>query len=383
MRANGVSAIIVGGGPAGLAAAASLKQRQIPYRVLERAARVGDSWRAHYDRLHLHTDRRLSALPGLAIPSSAGQWVSRDDFVAYQEDYARHHRLVIEHGVSVSRIERGDGDDEGAWRVTASTGVHHAHFVIVAAGYAGAPAIPDWAKCAAFEGELLHASRYKNAEGFHGRRVLVVGAGNTGSEIALDLAEHGVDVSIAVRTGPAVLRRSVAGVPAQATGILVRGLPVKLVDAMLATVSRLVVGDLRPHGMPAPSKEAYSHFLETGATPILDMGFVKMLTAGKIRAVPAVAGLVRNGATLLSGEVLEVDAVLLATGYTRALDSMVGHLGVLDERGCPRVSGERTPAGAPGLYFVGYSNPISGNLREIAIDAQRIARHIARSSVAA
>jgi putative flavoprotein involved in K+ transport len=133
--------------------------------------------------------------------------------------------------------------------------------------------------------------------------------------------------------------------------------------------------------MPAPSKEAYSHFLETGVTPILDMGFVKMLTAGKIRAVPAVTGLARNGARLQNGEVLEVDAVLLATGYTRALDSLVGHLGVLDERGCPRVAGERTLAGAPGLYFVGYSNPISGNLREIAIDAQRIARHIAGSGV--
>jgi putative flavoprotein involved in K+ transport len=377
MRTNGVSALVIGGGPAGLAAAATLQQRQISYRVLERAARVGDSWRAHYDRLHLHTDRRLSALPGLAIPAAAGQWVSRDDFVAYQEAYARHHRLAIEHGVSVSRIDRGDG----AWRVTASTGVQHARFVVVATGYAGEPAIPRWAQGAAFEGDLLHASRYKNPAAFAGRRVLVVGGGNTGSEIALDLAEHGVEVSIAVRTGPAVLRRSVAGVPAQATGILVRGLPTRVVDAMLGRMSRLMVGDLRPYGMPAPSRRAYSHFLATGATPILDMGFVRMLEAGKIRAVPAVTGLAPKGAVLEGGEVLEVDVVLLATGYTRALDSLVGHLGVLDVRGCPLVAGGHTPAGAPGLYFLGYSNPISGNLREIAIDARSIARHIAQLGI--
>lgn len=104
---------VIGGGPGGLATAAALGQHGIRAVVLEKSDSVAASWRNHYERLHLHTTRRLSALPGLPIPRSYGRWVGRDNVVRYLERYAEHHRLEVVTGVEVSRIERSP--DDTAW----------------------------------------------------------------------------------------------------------------------------------------------------------------------------------------------------------------------------------------------------------------------------
>ncbi|GAA3230125.1 hypothetical protein GCM10020256_43640 [Streptomyces thermocoprophilus] len=111
---------VIGGGPGGLAAAHALRERGLRAVVLEKADRVGASWRRHYDRLHLHTTRRLSALPGLPMPRRFGRWVSRDDVVRYLEKYAEHHELEIVTGVEVSRVDRSP--DGTGWLLHASGG---------------------------------------------------------------------------------------------------------------------------------------------------------------------------------------------------------------------------------------------------------------------
>jgi putative flavoprotein involved in K+ transport len=360
-----MDALVIGGGPAGLAAAATLKRAGIAARVLERSTRVGDSWRAHYDRLHLHTTRRWSALPGLPIPSACGRWVSRDDFVAYQEEYARRFELDIRHGVTVERIDR----DDRAFAVTTDGGVEHADLVVVATGYNRTPFVPDWARAGGFSGELQHTHHYKNPAPFRGKRVLVVGSGNSGAEIAQDLAEHGVEVSIAIRTAPTLLPRAIAGLPTQAIGILVRHLPPRLVDRLVTATVRLVVGNLTRYGMPAPLPRPFSHFLAHGVIPILDVGFLAQLRANRLRVVPAVTGLEGGAALLADGSRLDVDTVLLATGYRPTLEPLVGHLGVLRPDGKPLARGGCAEAG---LSFVGFSNAISGNVREIGIESRRL-----------
>lgn len=363
-----MEAVVIGGGPAGLAAAATLKRAGIAGRVLERSARVGDSWRAHYDRLHLHTTRSWSALPGLPIPRRCGRWVSRDDFVAYQEAYAQRFELDIRHGVAVERIDR---DDRG-FAVTTAGGVEHADLVVVATGYNRTPFVPDWARA----GGLQHTHGYKNPAPFRGKRVLVVGSGNSGAEIAQDLAEHGVEVSIAIRTAPTLLPRAIAGLPAQAIGILVRHLPPPLVDTLVAATVRVVVGDLTRYGMPAPQPRPFSRFLATGVIPILDVGFLRQLRAGCLRVVPAVRGLDQGAALLADGSRLEVDTVLLATGYRPALEPLVGHLGVLGPEGKPLFRGGCADPRLPGLCFVGFANAISGNVREIGLECRRLRRAV-------
>jgi cation diffusion facilitator CzcD-associated flavoprotein CzcO len=363
--------VVVGAGPGGLAVAAALGHRGIPSVVLERSDGVGASWRGHYDRLHLHTTRRLSGLPGMAIPRRFGRWVSRDDVVRYLEAYARRQGLEVRTGVEVTRIERAaDG-----WAVRTAAGEElTTRTVVVATGYNHTPAPFDVPGVERFTGEILHASRYRNPEPFRGRRVLVVGIGNTGAEIAADLADGGAaQVWIAVRTPPHIVRRSILGWPAQATGILVRHLPVPVVDRM-AQVLALSVPNLTAHGLPRPTSGMYTRVL-AGSVPVQDVGLLDAVRTGRVQPVGAVAAVEGAEVVLVDGARLTPDVIVAATGYRRGLEPLVGHLGVLDQHGRPVALGG-SPA-APGLYFTGYTNPISGMLRELRIDAVRIARAVA------
>ncbi|MFF5101551.1 flavin-containing monooxygenase [Streptomyces sp. NPDC000134] len=368
---------VVGGGPGGLSVAYALRAKGIRAVVLERSDRVGASWRRHYDRLRLHTTRKLSALPGLPMPRRFGRWPARDDVVRYLEKYAEHHRLEVVTGVEVFRIERAP--DGVNWLLRASGGRElTGAAVVVATGHNHTPRVPDWPGRDTYTGEFLHASAYRHAGPFAGRDVLVVGVGNTGAEIAVDLVAGGAArVRLSVRTPPHIVRRSTAGWAAQYTGVLVRRLPVRLVDRLARPVARLSVPDLSAHGLPRPGTGLYSRVGE-GAIPVQDVGLIDAVRGGRVEVVAAVDGFEDGKVVLADGDRIAPDAVIAATGYVRHLECLVGHLGVLDARGRPAVHGPRTAPGAPGLYFTGFTNPISGMLRELARDAPRIAGAVAR-----
>lgn len=370
---------VIGAGPGGLAAAAALRARGVRAVVVEKSDEVGASWRRHYERLRLHTTRRLSALPGLAMPRRFGRWVSRGDVVRYLEKYAEFHELELVTGVEVTRIERApDGD---GWTLHASGGrVLAAGAVIVATGFNHTPALPDWPGRDGYPGQLLHAADYREPGPYAGQDVLVVGVGNTGAEIAVDLVEGGAArVRLAVRTAPHIVRRSTAGWPAQRTGILVRRLPVGLVDRLGALVAKASVPDLSAYGLPRPATGLYSR-VRQGAIPVQDVGLIDAVRGGRVEPVAAVDSFDGAEVVLADGSRIRPDAVIAATGYRRALEGLVGHLDVLDERGRPRTHGARTAAQAPGLYFTGFSNPISGMFREMALDAEKIAKAVARDT---
>ncbi|MFJ9587349.1 flavin-containing monooxygenase [Streptomyces acidicola] len=368
---------VIGGGPGGLAAAYALRAQGVRAVVLEKSDRVGASWRKHYDRLHLHTTRRLSGLPGLPMPRRFGRWVSRDNVVRYLEKYAEYHELEVVTGVEVSRVE--PAADGSGWLLHATGGRElTGSAVVVATGYNHTPHLPDWPGRDAYTGELLHAGEYRNAAPFAGRDVLVVGVGNTGAEIAVDLVEGGASrVRLAVRTAPHIVRRSTAGWAAQFSAIAVRHLPVALVDRLAKPMARLSVPDLSAQGLPRPDTGLYSR-VNAGSIPVQDVGLIDAVRKGHVEIVAAVEGFEDGTVVLADGDRIEPEAVVAATGYRRALEDLVGHLDVLDERGKPVVHGARTPAGAPGLYFQGYTNPISGMFRELALDAQKIAKAVAR-----
>ncbi|MFB8125218.1 flavin-containing monooxygenase [Streptomyces bacillaris] len=370
---------VIGGGPGGLATAAALRARGVRAVVLEKADRIGASWRGHYDRLHLHTTRRWSALPGLRMPRKFGRWVGRDDLVRYLEKYTEHHELEVVTGVEVNRIDPHP-DGSGDWQLTATGGrVLRGRAVVVATGFNHTPRIPEWPGRDTFTGELLHAAEYRNPAPYADKDVLVVGIGNTGAEIAADLTEGGAArVRIAVRTAPHIVRRSTAGWPAQATGILVRRLPVRMVDKAGSLLARVAVPDLSAQGLPRPEKGLYSRVRE-GAIPVQDVGLIDAVKNGRVVPVATVASFDKDAVVLADGTRLTPDAVIAATGYSRALEPLLGHLDVLDGRGRPVVHGARTPKQAPGLYFTGFTNPISGMLRELALDAEKIAKRVARA----
>ncbi|MCD2465181.1 NAD(P)/FAD-dependent oxidoreductase [Streptomyces sp. MBT42] len=366
---------VIGAGPGGLAVAAALRARGVRAVVLEKSDAVGASWRAHYDRLRLHTTRRLSALPGLAMPRSFGRWVARADVVRYLEKYAEKHELEIVTGVEVFRVERAGAD----WVLHATGGRRlTGRAVVVATGYNHTPRLPDWPGRDAYKGRLDHARAYRNPEPYAGKDVLVVGIGNTGAEIAADLADSGAArVRLAVRTVPHIVKRTTAGWPAQRSGILVRRLPTALVDRLGALAARVGTPDLSEYGLPRPEKGLATRQRE-GAIPVQDVGLIDAVRAGKVEVVAAVEAFEGEEVVLADGTRIAPDAVIAATGYRRALEPLVGHLDVLDGRGHPVVHGARCPREAPGLYFTGFTNPISGMFRELAIDAEKIARRIAR-----
>lgn len=248
----------------------------------------------------------------------------------------------------------------------------------MATGYNHTPHIPDWPGRDTFSGELLHASEYRNAAPYAGRDVLVVGVGNTGAELAVDLVEGGAArVRLAVRTPPHILRRTTLGWPAQATAVLVRRLPTAVVDLAAPVVTRISVPNLSAYGLPRPSTGLYAR-VKQGSIPVQDPGLISAVRSRRVEPVAAVEQLDGDKVRLADGTDITPEVVIAATGYRRGLEPLVGHLGVLDDRGRPLVHGRRTASGAPGLYFTGYSNPISGLLREMAIDAKKIARAAAR-----
>jgi putative flavoprotein involved in K+ transport len=369
---------VIGGGPAGLAAAAELRRRGLHPVILERGEQVGTSWRAGYDRLHLHTVRGLSGLPGFAIPRQAGRWPSRDAVIGYLERYRARHELEVRGRTEVERIAAARGGNGIRWVLHTTAGERlPARSVVVATGHAHTPYVPDWPGLESYTGQLRHAREYRNPVPFAGLDVLVAGAGNSGSEIAADLGAGGARrVWIAVRTPPQIVRRDVAGWPAHATGILVSRLPAALVDPVARVQRRLTLPDLAPYGIAAPDDGLLARVRRTGEVPLQDVGFVAAVRSGQVTPVAAVTGFAAGQVLLADGSAVGAQAVIAATGYRRGLDQMAGHLGVLDESGLPQVHGGR-PA-APGLFFLGYTVSLRGMLRDIAAEARRLAPAVAR-----
>jgi len=364
--------VIVGGGAAGLATAALLRRAGRDPLVLEAGPEPGAAWRERYDRLHLHTPRLLSGLPNRRIPRRYGRWVSRDDLIAYLADYARAERIEVRTGATVERIDR-DGE---AWTLVLAGGPLRAETVIIATGYNGAPWIPDWPGRDDFAGELVHSDDYRNPAPYRERDVLVVGAGNSGAEIATDVAEGGAArTRLSVRTPPQIVRRSTAGVPAQLIGMAIRYMPQGWVDPISKTQRKLSIPDLSAQGLPRPEDGVRTAFLATGTTPILDVGIVGAVRRGAVEIVAAVEGFDGADVLLADGSRIAPDAVIVATGFRAGLDALVGHLGVLGPRGLPlKTDGE--PA-LPGLWFVGFRPTLGGQLREGSIAARHVAAAVA------
>ena len=275
----------------------------------------------------------------------------------------------------MKRIDR-DGD---SWTVYTDGGPISCSSVVVATGYNRRPRMPEWPGADTFKGELLHSSEYRDPGPYAGKDVLVVGTGNSGAEIAVDLVEgRAGSVTIAVRTPPNIMRRDIRGFPSQVTGVLMRHLPPRVVDVLARGVQRLSIGDLRPYGLPPSPRGVYTRLRSDNSVPILDIGLVDLVKARKVRIVAAVAAFEGDTVVLSDGERLHPDAVIAATGFDRGLEELVGHLRILGKHGRPRARGSITHPNAPDMYFIGFANPISGALREMGIEARRIARAIER-----
>lgn len=370
-----VDTLVIGAGPAGLATAACLAQQGERALVIDQAREVASSWRHHYERLHLHTVKTHSALPGLPFPDSAPRYVPRQGVVDYLTRYADRHGIEPELGETVVGIEPA-APGMGWVTRTASGRLIAARQVVVATGANRRPRVPALPGQDGFGGRVLHSREYRNAKPFANQRVLVVGMGNTGAEIALDLVEHGVRAALSVRSPVNIVYRDVLGRPTQLSSIMLSRLPPALGDAAATLLRNLSVGDLGRYGLHTAPMSPLRQLRDDGKTPVIDVGTVARIKKGDIQVYPGIQTLLHGGVRFTDGAEHPFDAVLLATGFEAALNELFPATPLaLDARGMPtEVVGQGHLAG---VYFVGFDvRQPGGLLRAIAAQAQLVADHI-------
>ena len=348
--------VVIGGGQAGLSVGYHLAQRKVPFVILDANRRVGDSWRDRWDSLHLFTPRRFDALDGMPFPGAANDFPTKDEMADYLERYAAHHRLPVRTGSRVNRLaKKGDGYvvDVGDRQIEAR------HVVLAMSSY-------QKAVTPAFAGELdpaiaqLHSVDYRRPGQLPTGDVLIVGAGNSGAEIAIDLVRAGRRVFVS--------GRDVGQVPFPVRRPLVRRL-------ILPVLFRLVFHRLLTVDTPLGRKARPK--LTIGGMPLIRTRSQDLAAAGVTR-VPRVTGISGGRPVLADGTVLDVSSVVWCTGFD--MDQSWIQLPVFDDQGEPRQSRGVVPD-EPGLYFVGphflYSAS-STMIHGIGRDAKRVAEVIAR-----
>ena len=291
-------------------------------------------------------------------------------------DFAHDHRLKLQLATTVERVDRAS---DSGWRLKTSRGSIDTPRVVTATGKYRTPVMPTWPGVQDFHGELVHSSAYRNAQPFRGRSVLVVGPAASGLEIATQIASGGGrEVWVAMRTPPHLVQRQLGPLPIDLFAVLARRLPVPVVDFVGEQIRKLRICDLSEYGLDPPPDGVYTRLKRTGMVGTVDGPYVTAIKRRDIAIVAAVERFAGPDVVLADGTRLRPDVVIAATGFHRDLEPLVGHLGILTDDGDPNVHGGRTDPRAPGLCFIGFTEPFSGNLRELRLDARRIARAMAR-----
>lgn len=369
--------LIIGGGAAGLSTAAALARRGIRSTVLDQDDRIGGSWARRYQCLKLHTIRRYSGLAHYPIRKDRPRYLSKDEYTAYLREYAEVLRLDVSLSERVDAVQETPGSPDGMdWEVVTNRGTRRARVVVVATGHYAEARLPTWEGIEGFAGVLLHSSQYTTGTAYKGQKALVIGLGNSGAEIAADLAMHGAtSVSVSVRTTPPIVTREMFNiVPIQLLGIALTpiGMP-RVIDRIGAALRRIALGDLTGYGL---GQAAWGPF--TARRPaVIDAGFVKQLKQGRVVVRPGVARFDSTDVVYADGSKETVNVVVAATGFRTGLEKILMVPGVIDDTGQPRFRSGR-PTSASGLYFVGFDETVRGHLFEISQESKRLAVEVDR-----
>ncbi len=370
---NGV--IVIGAGGAGLTAAHALLKAGVQVMVLEKEARLAEPWHRRHPQLHLNTHRDLSALPGVSFPAGTPAFPHRSAIIRHLNEFRAVHRLPVEFGVSVDEIAL-DGDH---WLVQTSAGPRLARHVIIATGRDRQPVIPAWKGMKAFAGRVIHSAEFGDANDYAGRKILVVGAGNSGFDALNHLARvDTAQIWLSARNGPALLPKRIGQIAVHRFSPILARLPFKLADAVMAATQRLVFGDLAAFGLPPTPSGGASRLASDYTAIAADDGAVDAIKDGRIIVVPTVREFTRDTVIFDNGVTIQPDIVIAATGYRTGLEAMLGKLGVLDKKGVPLFNGADSDPKLPGLWFTGMRPSIRGCFANARIQAKAIAARIAR-----
>jgi putative flavoprotein involved in K+ transport len=356
-----IDTIVIGGGQAGLSVGYHLSRRGVPFLILEANDRVGDSWRQRWDSLRLFTPARFDGLAGMPFPGDRHRFPTKDEMGDYLEAYARHFRLPVKTGVRVDRLSRSaDG-----LLVSAGDQQFIARHVVVAMANYQRPRIPAFARDLDPGIVQLHSSAYRNPAQLRPGGVLVVGAGNSGAELAAEFARNGHRTWLSGKESGEVPFRF----DSAAAQLILLKILFRVVFHRILSTSSPVGRRVRPRML-------------VGAAPLIRVKRKDLSAIGVVR-VPRTAG-IRNGRPLLDdGELLDVTNVVWCTGYEPGFSWI--DLPVFDSDGQP-LHRRGVSLAEPGLSFVGLHflhAMSSAMIHGVGRDAEYIAERIASDQHAA
>ncbi|XP_009781970.1 putative indole-3-pyruvate monooxygenase YUCCA4 [Nicotiana tabacum] len=365
--------IIVGAGPSGLAVSACLKENGVPSLILERSDCIASLWQQKtYDRLKLHLPKQFCQLPLFGFPENFPKYPSKKLFISYLEDYAKHFGIVpkFKQSVKVAEFDHVSG----FWKVETQDFLYLSKWLIVATGENAEPVIPEIQGIDKFKGAVLHTSVYKSGTEFNNQRVLVIGCGNSGMEVSLDLCRHNAIPHMVVRNSVHILPREMLGISTFSIAMaLLKWLPIRVVDKLLLLVANLTLGSTDKLGLRRPKTGPLELKNATGKTPVLDVGALSQIRNGKIQIMHGVKEITKIGAKFIDGKEGEYDSIILATGYKSNVPSWLKGTDFFTEQGMPKTPFPNGWKGENGLYTVGFTRR---GLLGTANDAKKIARDI-------
>ncbi|PSS19305.1 Indole-3-pyruvate monooxygenase, partial [Actinidia chinensis var. chinensis] len=343
--------IIVGAGPSGLAVSACLKNNGVPSVILERSDCLASLWQQRtYDRLKLHLPKQFCELPLFGIPENFPKYPTKHQFISYIEAYANHFSIKP---IFKQVVEKAEFDKSiGLWRVETRDFKYFSRWLIVATGENAEPMRPEIAGIERFDGPVVHTSRYKSGWNFGNQRVLVVGCGNSGMEVSLDLCRHNANPHIVVRNTVHILPREVFGFSTFGIAMaLLKWLPLGLVDKFLLLVANFTLGNTDRLGIRRPKTGPIELKNTTGKTPVLDVGALYQIKCGKIKVMDGVREITKSGAKFIDGQEKEFDSIILATGYKSNVPVWLkGSDFFTEEEGLPKTPFPNSWKGEKGLY---------------------------------
>jgi indole-3-pyruvate monooxygenase len=371
---NQTHTLIIGASISGLACAASLKKRGIEYLIIEKQSVTVPAWRNHYDRLHLHTNKSSSNLPYKTFDKEIPRYPSRLQVIDYLEKYQKEFDINPIFNTEASEMRR----DDDYWITETNRGAYKSKYVIVATGPYSKPKPINFIGMESFPGKIMHSYGYKTGKDFKGQNVLVVGFGNSACEIAIDLYEQGAMPSMSVRSPVNVLPRDIFRIPVLQLGKLMSFLPPRLADKLNAPLIRLLVGDITKLGLKRLSYGPLEQIQKDGSVPLLDIGTIDHVRKGHIKIYDNIAHIQNKTVVFENGKRKDFDAIIAGTGYYRDYAEIIKvDKARFDDL---KVSvNKQKYFGKDGLYFCGFFIAPTGQFREIALDAQKIAKDIIKS----
>lgn len=365
--------LIIGASVSGLASASTLQKRNIEYLIIEKESQVATPWRNHYERLHLHTTKGLSNLPYKKFDRSVPRYPSRQQVLDYLVDYQRAFNINPVFNTEATSIKKVDD----GWITDTNNGSYKSRFVIIATGPFGKPKPVYFKGLESFPGRILHSYAYKTGKDFKGQEVLVVGFGNSACEIAIDLFEQEAKPSMSVRSAVNVVPRDLLGIPILKLSLLLSHFPPRIADAINAPIMRLRFGDITKLGLKKMSYGAFQQIQNDGNIPVLDIGTLKHIRQGHIKVFNDIAFIEGKTIHFTDGKKQNFDSIIAAIGYYRDYAEII-HVDKSRFEDLNVCIDNQKYFGKDGLYFCGFWIGPTGQMREISLDAQKIARAIAR-----